>query len=295
MPVVTRTSGARFSITIDGLTAASPKAVTGGDAVGDVVEEIVGPDGVARKHIAAVRYTDFEVTCGPDMARPMKDWIEATLARNYVRKSGSVGLHDLNGAERVRLDFTDALLTEVGFPALDGASKDGALLHLKLSPDHVRRLQGSGIEAALARTRAWGVANFRLDIPGLETRRVTRVEPFVVKLALEEQSIGELRDPARGAAKLLVPDLVVTLSEIDAASWFAWHEDFVVNGNCGPDRERSGTLQLLSTDLKTVVAELSFNGLGIYSLTTSSATTPEASPTVRAAMYCESVAVALPD
>jgi hypothetical protein len=294
MPVVTRTSGARFSLTIDGVAAASPKLVTGGDAVGDVVEEKVGPDGIALKHIAGVRYTDIEVTCGPDMAAPLKDWIQATLARSYLRKGGSVGLLDLDGAERTRLDFVDALLTEIGFPGLDAASKDAALLHLKLSPEWVRRLPGSGPEVGLMKPKTWTVGGFRVDITNLETKRVARVEPFVVRLALEDQAVGEVRDFAKAVARIEVPDLVVTLPESDAATWRDWHEDFVVKGNCTQDRERTGTLQLLSIDLKTPVLQLSFDGLGIYSLTTNSAATPEALPTVRASMYCEGVGVTFP-
>jgi hypothetical protein len=294
MPIDPRLTSARFAITIDGQVAAQPKQVTGGDAFADVAEQVIGAGGTVRKHLSGLRYRDIEVTCGPDMGPVLRDWISDTVTGRDARKSGSVGILDANGAEQVRLDFENALLTEVALPALDGGMKDPALLHLRISPERVRRGPGDGTFSAPAtKTKTWLVSSFRLDIPGLETRRVSRVEPLTVRVEAEPDTIGQQRVIEKVPGRLVVPNLVVTLSQLDVDTWAKWHEDFVINGRNDASQERTGILRLMGADLKTVFVELTLRGLGIFSLRPMPAT-PEAMPTVQASMYCQQLAMAFP-
>ena len=289
-----RATAGSFTLAIDGVHAAAPQLARGGDAVGNVVEQ-VGPEMKHRKYLAGVRYTDIELTCGADMTSPMRDWIQATLGGTYLAKDGSLSAGSFDGKEQSRLDFTHAQLTGIGFPALDAASRGSPSLQLSLTPESARRYPGSGAEIGMGKpTKAWASASFRLEIPGLDTSRVMRVEPLVVRLAVTESAAGELRDYERSPTQLVVPNLVVTLSESARASWSAWHEDFVVNGNCGPDRERTGTLDVLAADSKSALFRLDFHGLGIVSLTTNAPTQMEQVGTIRAEMYCQEIAVTFP-
>jgi hypothetical protein len=286
-----RVTSARFSITIDGQAACVPTLVTGGDAYADVVEVDIGAEGLVDKRVGGVHYRDIDVTCAMDVAPVMQEWISSTLTRRYVPKSGSVGILDANNAERLSLAFENALLNEVAFPALDGAAKDAALLHLRITPERVRRTPGSGVVAPPPRSQGTLVSSFRLEIAGLVTNRVSRIEPFSVRVDMQEDPLGERREPVRTPGKLSVSDLVVTLSEIDVDPWARWHEDFVINGKNDASQERTGTLRLLGADLKTAMVELTLQGLGIYSLTSLPVTRTGGPATVQAAMYCQRVSI----
>ena len=41
-------------------------------------------------------------------------------------------------------------------------------------------------------------------------------------------------------------------------SCYKWHEDFVIKGNNGEDKEKGGTLEYLTADLKDVLFTLTF-------------------------------------
>jgi len=45
-----------------------------------VVVEEVGKDGIARKHLGAVKYEDIRFTCGADMADSFYDWLQQTFS-----------------------------------------------------------------------------------------------------------------------------------------------------------------------------------------------------------------------
>ena len=55
---------------------------------------------------------------------------------------------DFDRKERERATFTDAVVTEIGFPALDAASKDAFVLTVRIAPERVERKGGSGASEA---------------------------------------------------------------------------------------------------------------------------------------------------
>src|SRR5262249_35858646 len=93
---------------------------------------------------------------------------------------------------------------------------------------------------------------------GLDCSRVSRIEPFSVRL----RGAGG----KRAAARLEFPDLKVTLSEATSKAWADWHEDFVVKGNNGAGKTKTGVLTLLSADHKGELARVRLSGVGIYRL-----------------------------
>jgi hypothetical protein len=207
---------------------------------------------------------------------------------------------DYEGAEQRRLTFSQALITEVGFPALDAASKDAAQIALKITPEFTQRAPGSGAKTSASLPKGmqkqWLRSNFRLTIDGLDCTRVNRVEPVIVRQAVAEDQVGELRDYERQPSALDVGDLVVTLPESDAQNWYAWHHDFVIQGYAGSQFEKTGKLELLASNLKDVVFELAFKGLGIHRLAAErpQEATAQGISRVRASMYCEELTFAIP-
>ena len=78
--------------------------------------------------------------------------------------------------------------------------------------------------------------------------------------------MGELRDYETEPAHLEIPNLAVTLAESHAESWYKWHEDFVIKGDNGEDKEKGGTLEYLTPDLKESLFILTFSNVGIFKL-----------------------------
>ena len=120
-----------------------------------------------------------------------------------------------------------------------------------------------------AKEKNWQTSNFRLSIQGCEDacKRVSRIEGFSIKQQILEYPSGSLRDREKESLNLETSNLVITLSEAHADPFFKWHESFVVNGKNELDHEKTGRLQYLSPDLKSVLITVDFTGLGIFKLT----------------------------
>lgn len=259
----------KFMMNLDGGAAGWIQSIEGGNAEGDVVAEKVGTDLHQYKHIGNVKYTDVSMTCGTGMSGPFYDWIWGSFTNKYARKNGSIIGCDFGGNAQSELSFFEALITEFGMPALDAASKDAAKMTLKFKPEKTRMKAASGKlkgEFKSEVQKRWMPSNFRLKIDGLDdmTKRVSKVEALVVKQKVVESPCGELREYESEPASLELPNLVITVAESHAKDLYTWHEDFVIKGNCGQDKEKSGTLEYLTPDLQTPLFTLTFKGLGIF-------------------------------
>lgn len=290
----------RVALELDGLSAGLLLSSDGGYAMADVVEEKLAADSVVHKHLGSVRYADIELQVG-EVDQSLYEWIRATLERKFTRKDGAVISLDYDFKEQSRVEFKHTLVGEVRFPALDAASRDAARLTVKLAPEQTERKQGSGGRVSAStpakgqHQKRWLPSNFRLQIDGLDCSKVSKIEPLVVKTAVVESAVGELRDYEKEPAHLEYSDLVVTLPESHAASFFAWHEDFVIKGHSDQNYEKNGKLEYLSADLKDVLFTLSFENLGIYKLAPEKTeASAESIRRVTAAMYCESIKLGAP-
>src|SRR6476619_42320 len=95
------------------------------------------------------------------------------------------------------LDFFQALVTEIGFPACDAASKDAAKLTVQFAPQHTRKKKGSGrpdLKINAAKAKLWTCRNFKIDNSGLDGTKVNRVEALTIKQKVVEHAGGEERD-----------------------------------------------------------------------------------------------------
>jgi hypothetical protein len=267
-------------------------SVDGGDAMAVVMEETPSSDLVVRKRVAGVHYTDIELECDAAMERSFFEWIQDTLKHKFTRKSGAISFLD-GGTEPSKLEFSNALVTGVSFPALDAGSKDATTMTVTLSPEYTRRLTGVGQARSAPvgpnRRGAWTPANFKLQIDGLDCEAVNTVESLTLKAVIPESDVGERREYEKEPVRLHVPDLVITLPASKAATFHAWHEDFVIKGLNGPAYEKNGVLELLSPNMKDVLLTLRFKNLGIFRLAPVKAPSGSGIALVRASMYCEQI------
>jgi hypothetical protein len=256
----------KFALELDGKSVGILDAYGGGFPYADVIEERGPGSGViARKHIGNPKYGEITMRVTLGMDQVLWDWIAAMLAGNSLRKSGSIILLDRDNVARRRLDFLNALITEVGFPALDGASKEPAFLTIVFSPERTTYKTASGkYPPSSGKQKQWLCSNFRLKLGDLPCSRVSKIDAFTIKQSVTESPVGATRDYEREPAAIEIPNLAVTLADVDADAWFKFFEEFVLKGNNGQEREIIGVLDCLAPDGRTVLASVSFSQVGIF-------------------------------
>lgn len=294
----TYTAGSH-ALQLEGANSGFLKSVQGGAISADVITEPVGPDYYMQKHIGAPKYEEFAASLGFTSAKPVYEWIKASWANNYQRKSGAVLAADYNYNIKEKREFFNALVTETTIPAMDGSSKEAAYLTVKFAPEYTRIGKASGKvpgeSGPKGDTKAFIPANFRLTIDGLDTSRVVKIDSMTVKQTVVQDDIGTGRDYATEPGKLEFPNIRVTISEAGAQSWKNWHNSFVVQGNNAEDDEKTGTLELLAPNRQEVLLTIKFSGLGIFNLVpdTAAANSDQIARVV-AEMYVEHMELVLP-
>jgi len=285
-------STAKFGLELDGSFAGWLQSTEGGNATSDVVTEKLGPDGIAKKHLAGVKYEDITVNCGAGMSKAFFQWIEDTLGLKFTRKDGAVIESDQRGREIRRLDFKHALISELDLPALDAASRAAAKMTLKFSPEFTRLNQGSGaaIKFDTQVTLKWRTSDFKLKIDGLDeaTSHALKIEAITIKQKIVENAIGEQRDFEKVPAGLDFGDVHVTVPDSRAQSFYDWSQDFIVQGNNGEDQERGGTLDYLDTRGRPLFT-LTFSHLGVFRVAPVNSDSAFKYRTIKGEMYVERI------
>ena len=248
-----------------------PKTLEGGEPVSDMVEQ-PGAGGVDA-HPGPIHYRDVVATVPlGDFAGFIAQW----AAGQQGPVDGRVVGADFTYKARFTQTLHQARLTEIAFPALDGASKEQGYLQLRLAPGSTE-LQAAAANdvrgAVYGKQKPWLTSHFRLDIPGLATVRVSRIEPF--KLALKS---------ANGATYLGATRLTVVFASKDAATWLDWQDQLLK----GAPTERTLELALLAPDLHDALVTLKGSGVGLLSLAPLPyVANSEKLPRVRAELYVE--------
>lgn len=285
-------SAGKLMIELDGKPAGFLIAVEGGEPVGSVVAEAPDGNGVVRKHVGSVAYEPIRMSFGTAMGETVYQWMTDWLKGKRPVKSGAIVFLDYQFNEQSRLEFVDALITEVAFPALDAAGKEAAHFTVALQPEITRASKASAgtRHAGFGRKNSlqWLASNFRLKIDKLPTTRVSKIDALVVK----QQSI--VREDDRVAVPqgpLQIPDLSFTVSQIDGNDFFDWFDDFAIKGNNAQDAERNGTIEFLAPNLNAVLFTLDLSRLGIFRVGRErSEAGAEVIARLRVEMYCEQIA-----
>jgi hypothetical protein len=283
----------KIALQLDEAQAGFLTFADGGNAYADVVTEKLGSDFTARKHIAGVKYEDITINCGTGMSKGFYNWLGSTLNGKFDRHSGAIVGADVNFKIFTKTEFVNALISEVGMPALDAASKDSAKMTIKFAPEFTRRVTktgGSLTNVASKVQQKWLVNNFKLSIDGVNTAYVNKIDAIVIKSNFSDFVSGDSRETQKVLSSLEIPNVKLSVAESHADDFFKWHEDFVIKGNNGASQEKKGSLSFLSPDLKTELFRLDFFGLGIFALDPDPLQmNTESIRRVTAQLYCESM------
>jgi T4-like virus tail tube protein gp19 len=280
-------SAARFGLALEGVDAGMVNRVAGGTPTADVVVERPGPNNIVGKHVAGLKYEDLSFTTDLS-SRTLTDWISATLSGSVARKNGSVIGADYSGKAVSELQFFNAIISGVTFPALDAGSRDAGSISVSIAPEYTRPKAGSGtIASQYHAQKKWMVNSFSFEMAGLDGSRVNHIDAITIGQKSDEHAVGELRDYEKTPSGLVIPNLTLTLSESGSQGWADWVDDFLVKGNNSNDKERSGSIVYMDA-ARSELGRLNLLNCGIVRLAPKGE--PAATDSIRrlqAELYCE--------
>ncbi len=141
-------------------------SVEGGQLVPDITLINTAPFQYYRQ-LGRTKYEDFKLTMTADIGPSLTGWISETLAGKARTRAGHMILMD--DADRIvqRVAFSDALITEVSLPALDGSAKDTSYLTIVISPTKTASTGAfpagtQFVATAGAKQKLWAAAAFRV-------------------------------------------------------------------------------------------------------------------------------------
>ena len=283
------------SFSINGVVCPEVSHWTGGDAQAAVVIEPASPDTNTKKHVGSISYNAITVQATLPLSPPLLACV-ADLCANHVAPVPLLlsNLDYTGAAVGNQLQATNALLMEVQFPALDAADRGVVQVVLIFQPQRVQPATPGTACAPHAGAARTGVAlnsNFHLNLAGLDTSQIRRIEPFTIRRAQPEMAIGQTRDPSANPGATEFSNLVLTFAgALAPADWTAWHDDFVLQGHNSDTQEKDGSLQFLATNLQTALFALKFSHVGIMRLSFQPQANAQTGAT-QAELYCETMGV----
>jgi hypothetical protein len=253
------------TIAIDGMHAGAIVSWEGGDLRASVVPGPTSTDGTATKQPGAAVYAPLVVQCAFLPTEPMRAWLVELCSNQTPRKKIVLTDYDGNGNATGATEFDGAMLVEVRLPAMDATSTASGDATFVFVVERSRQMALAPANASsTARTSG---ANFRLTLKDLDGSGVSRIESITIgRGAASTETVGATRDYTSTTGRIGYSNLTVTLLRAKSATWRAWFDDFVVNGNGSDTNEKSGALEFLSADLKQVVFALNIEHIGILRL-----------------------------
>jgi hypothetical protein len=259
-----------IALRLDGLPAADLSFIQssgGGTVFADVTSTTLAGDHFAHKQPGLPKNEDVIVRLGTSMSAALFEWIAGSWGPTPESRDGAILGCDHTFKIRRERQFHGALVAETTFPTLDGASKQSGSVTVRIRPAGLSPETDPGTPLVVpigpgAKQKLWLASNFRLQIGGLDCSKVSRIEAFTVRRAIDTIASGS-GGMSLQAGMVDFPNLRITLSTASAATWAAWHQDFVVNGNNGPGAERAGSLSILAPNLQSELVRIELLGLGI--------------------------------
>jgi hypothetical protein len=258
-----------FQLTLDGIDVGIVQKVSGGNISADRVELHDSPE--------------LAFQAGLSMGQPVKDWVEGSLAGNYMRKSGELRVADAQRKVKQVIEFEDALITEIGFPALDASGKEPAYLTVAFAARSKRVKPGDGalIQAPSSAAQSmFRPENFRLTIGGLEAvcAKVSKVDAIRIKQSVVSKRASNGRDYELIPGKLEMPKLTFT---VDAKA-----------ADLTATQEKTGLLEFLDATRQKALLTLELEGLGLVGVKAAERSNNEDKiASVTAEMYCEAIKI----
>ena len=267
-----------FELQLDGKpTTAYLKSVDGGYMRHAVVDEPIGPNNLRIKHSSVADIDPISFDFGLSGANSVLQWIQASWNKDYGRRSGQITHANFNMQPTLEHQFSDALITETTFPALDGASKEAAYVKVKFQPEQVNITKASSktpLKATMgAKQKLWLCSGFRLHIDGVEGMEyANKIESFTIKQSIKKLLTGMHRFPQIEPTKIDFPNISGTISLEYADGVLAWYDKYISKGIREGRGQKWGALEFLSPDRAKVLFRITLKEVGLTHASVSQST-----------------------
>jgi T4-like virus tail tube protein gp19 len=250
-------------------------SIDGGHFKTASVDSQVGANAYVMKYAGKPTYDDVSFGCGAAMTGSFWAWVQSSLDRKPQRRDGALVAYDFDQKERSRRTFKGALISEIGFPALDASSKTAALLSVKISPEHIGFEEGDGSSMSaqannneIPKQKRWQSSNFSVAFErfqGDDSLRNCKVEAFTIKQNIIVNNVGFEREARKEAGRLDLPQIVVTFPESMAKGWFQWFDKANRLGD-HMDQFTTGHIRYLSSDNRTELMRMDLDHVSLLSI-----------------------------
>jgi len=263
---------ANFAINVDGVDCGIVSKVEGGNYKAEVATLAQNHGYFNLKHLTTVKPEPIKLTMAAIQGGPLYAAIQKLLAMDHQYINGAIHALDFNLKTKAIREFTEGLITEVTLPAVDGANKDAAYLNCTIECTKIRNKKGddsAGSGASNAKQQTLAGSNFRLTIDKCKDsmKRVAKSDAYKISTKVARDEIGDAREyemvPSAGVD---FANLVFEVAEVDADALYAWHEDFVINGNCGQEAETGGQLSYFSQNFQNELITVTFKNVGVFNI-----------------------------
>ena len=256
-----RSARGTFAVELDGKFAGYTNEIGGGFATADVLLISAGLP-YYKKDLRNPDYTEIDIAFNTGMSSEFYQAISDAMAGNKIHHNGKILA--LNGKNIVRqLEFTNALITEVTFPAADASSKDTAKFVVTFKPDQAVESKKSGTYSNQAcSVKPILAGNFRFDVKGLNLAAKTEaVDGMTAVLAVPDTNCGLECPPP---PLINFPSVIATIQDSGAQLLLDWYNDFVIAGNTGDANEKNGSIEWLDASLNHVLLRVDFYNMGVF-------------------------------
>jgi hypothetical protein len=261
-------SSGHFELVLDGnVSTAYLRSVEGGHMRTKPIDEPIGPENIHIKHSSVAEIEPFSIEMGLAGSGDVLRWIQASWRKEFNRRNGQITHANFDLQRTFEHEFSDALIEETTFPALDTTSKDAAYLKVKVQPERVvSRKGGSGqLGGTLTdKHKLWTPAAFRFNIDGIDEARFTsKIEQLTIKQGIKKFYTGEDRLPQIEPTKIEFPNIVGSISLEYADKLLEWYDEYVVKGMTDTRAQKTGSIEFLSPDRKRTLFEITLDEMGI--------------------------------
>lgn len=294
-PLATSFATARELLYLDG----SPFGLLSGRSGGLPFVEFQPPATATEvKSGGIVRFEPLVLQVAAGMPSSLYQWITDSAQLQAVRKSGFIAFIGFDGNEGGRLNFTNALISEITLPALDAASKDSLALTITLVPEYTQLFLSppTPVKHTLpinTKAKSWLGSHFRLKIDKIDAKGVIGVESQTTTIKLAAFQPGVDKFSTKAPTGIENGRFVISVVESDARQFLDWFNQlWGPQGNPNdPALLRSATLEYLSPTLTAVIGAVTFKNVGIAKIEPERVAATDAIRKVRIEMYVGSTTI----
>ena len=221
------------------------KDVRGCFAKNDVSVDAAGPNGFLPKSVAGISYEPCVIRFRGGLNNAFYGWLTQVFNGQGTAKDFWIVRQDYNRVNKYGIHVVDATMARLTVPKFDAAALNTAqYLELELRPTSLQKVSpccGSFTPASVQQTTSSAsvLSGFKFSMTGVNDLNFTKlVGPW------------EARQTANG---LVLDDLEFTISDAKAGDVKSWYDDFVIDQNNGPNKEKTATLELFNLNTPSQV------------------------------------------